>query len=87
MTMETGPLVLYVDDERANRIVFAKSFENQFRVRVAANGHEALEVLGEMREPEAGGVVVDAGGDQLGHATPASDSPLRADGTSPARTS
>ncbi|HVV87551.1 MAG TPA: ATP-binding protein [Kofleriaceae bacterium] len=45
MSIETGPLVLYVDDERANRIVFAKSFENQFRVKVVANGHDALEVL------------------------------------------
>ena len=45
MSIETGPLVLYVDDERGNRVVFAKSFENLFRVRVAADGHEALEVM------------------------------------------
>lgn len=30
-------------------------------------------MLDEVREPEAGGVVVDAGGDQLGHATPTSE--------------
>ncbi len=41
----TGPLVLYVDDERANRVVFDKSFANRFRIRTASDGAEALEVL------------------------------------------
>lgn len=45
MSIDTGPLVLYVDDERANRVVFAKSFENHFRVKVAASGQDALDVL------------------------------------------
>lgn len=42
---DTGPLVLYVDDERANRVVFEKSFANRFRVRTASDGAEALEIL------------------------------------------
>lgn len=41
----TGPLVLYVDDERANRVVFDKSFANRFRIRTASDGAEALEIL------------------------------------------
>ena len=51
---------------------------------------EVIEVLGEVREPEAGGVVVDAGGDQFGHAAPTSDRSRSAAArgvTSPARTS
>jgi signal transduction histidine kinase len=45
MTTETGPVVLYVDDERGNRVVFAASFGSQFRIRVAADGNEALNIL------------------------------------------
>lgn len=41
----TGPLVLYVDDERPNRVVFEKSFNGRFRIRTAADGDEALEIL------------------------------------------
>lgn len=46
MTNETGPMVLYVDDERANRVVFSASFGNLFRVKCAADGQEALDILG-----------------------------------------
>ncbi len=38
-------LILYVDDEKANRIVFEQSFGARFRVRSVASGLEALEVL------------------------------------------
>jgi signal transduction histidine kinase len=38
-------LVLYVDDEKANRIVFEQSFSARFRVRSVASGREALDVL------------------------------------------
>ena len=41
----TGPLVLYVDDERPNRVVFEKSFASKFRIRTACDGAEALAVL------------------------------------------
>ena len=41
----TGPLVLYVDDERPNRVVFEKSFANRFRIRTACDGAEALAIL------------------------------------------
>jgi two-component system, sensor histidine kinase and response regulator len=43
--MSDEPLVLYVDDERANRIVFEQSFGKSFRVRTVPGGAEALEVL------------------------------------------
>jgi two-component system NtrC family sensor kinase len=60
----TGPLVLYVDDERPNRIVFEQSLGSQFNIRAVAGGREALEVLAEtevavivtdMRMPEMSG--------------------------------
>jgi signal transduction histidine kinase len=60
----TGPLVLYVDDERPNRIVFEQSLGSQFNIRSVAGGREALEVLAEsevaviitdMRMPEMSG--------------------------------
>ena len=41
----TGPLVLYVDDERPNRVVFEKSFAGKFRIKTACDGAEALAVL------------------------------------------
>jgi signal transduction histidine kinase len=41
----TGPLVLYVDDERPNRVVFEKSFASRFRIKTASDGHEAIEIL------------------------------------------
>jgi two-component system NtrC family sensor kinase len=60
----TGPLVIYVDDERPNRIVFEQSLGSQFNIRAVAGGREALEVLAEtevavivtdMRMPEMSG--------------------------------
>jgi two-component system, response regulator PhcR len=41
----TGPLVVYVDDERANRVVFEKSFATRFRIKTASDGNEALAIL------------------------------------------
>lgn len=41
----TGPLVLYVDDERANRIVFEQSLSAEFNVITAQHAAEALELL------------------------------------------
>jgi signal transduction histidine kinase len=43
--MSTDPLILYVDDERPNRIVFEASLGTRFRVRTAAGGAEALAIL------------------------------------------
>jgi len=40
-----SPLVLYVDDERANRIVFEESLKSDFRIKVVENAKSALEVL------------------------------------------
>lgn len=44
-TPDRGPLVLYVDDERPNRIVFERSFAGKFRIKTVADGHEALNIL------------------------------------------
>ena len=44
--MSDQPLVLYVDDERGNRVVFEQSFGQKFRIKTAAGGAEALELLG-----------------------------------------
>jgi len=41
---KTGPLILYVDDESGNRIVFEQS-TTEFNVICAASGHEALELM------------------------------------------
>jgi signal transduction histidine kinase len=38
-------VVLYVDDERPNRVVFEKSFAARFRIRTASDGAEALTIL------------------------------------------
>jgi two-component system response regulator PhcR len=43
---QDAPLVLYVDDERANRVVFEQSLVGQFNVRCCADGESALDVLG-----------------------------------------
>jgi len=40
-----APLVLYVDDERTNRVVFEAALGDEFLVRVAPDGHAALAVL------------------------------------------
>jgi len=42
---EGRPLVLYVDDERANRIVFEQSLGMEFRIQVVPDGPTALDVL------------------------------------------
>lgn len=39
------PLVLYVDDERANRIVFEQSLKSEFRIKSVPDAKTALEVL------------------------------------------
>jgi signal transduction histidine kinase len=45
--LDDSPLVLYVDDERPNRIVFEQSLVGEFRIRTAADGAAALEILAE----------------------------------------
>jgi len=44
---DSRPLVLYVDDERANRIVFEQSLGTDFRIKAVADGHSALAILDE----------------------------------------
>ncbi len=39
------PLVLYVDDERANRVVFEQSLGGDFRIKAVADGTSALQIL------------------------------------------
>jgi len=60
---KTGPLVLYVDDEKANRIVFEQSVTD-FNVITASDGPQALELMAQqdvavlvtdMRMPEMSG--------------------------------
>jgi two-component system, response regulator PhcR len=41
----TGPLVLYVDDERGNRVVFEQSLNAEFNLVTAQHAAEALELL------------------------------------------
>jgi two-component system response regulator PhcR len=41
----TGPIVLYVDDDRGNRIVFEQSLSAEFPLITAQNAAEALELL------------------------------------------
>ena len=41
------PIILYVDDERANRVVFEQSFRTRYTIRCASGGEEALAVLRE----------------------------------------
>lgn len=38
-------LILYVDDEHANRVVFEQTFSKKFRVKCVDSGEKALEVL------------------------------------------
>ncbi len=38
-------MILYVDDEEPNRVVFEQSFKRSFPVRTASSGSEALELL------------------------------------------
>lgn len=44
-TTRSGPLILYVDDERGNRVVFEQSLNTEFNLLVAADANEALELL------------------------------------------
>jgi len=41
----SSPLILYVDDERGNRVVFEQSLQAEFNLLTAQNAAEALEVL------------------------------------------
>lgn len=45
MPSSTPPLVLYVDDERANRIVFEQSLKSDFLIKTADGAKAALDVL------------------------------------------
>lgn len=49
----TEHLILYVDDEHANRVVFQATFGKKFRIKVVSSAEEALEFLGATREPVA----------------------------------
>src|SRR5262249_34071399 len=40
-----GPLVLYVDDERGNRVVFEQSLASEFNLRTVSSAAEALDLL------------------------------------------
>ena len=42
---DARPLVLYVDDEPGNRIVFEQSLNDEFRIQTASDGQAALEIL------------------------------------------
>lgn len=41
----SAPLILYVDDERPNRIVFEQSLKAEFRIKTAPDAKTALEIL------------------------------------------
>ena len=45
---DARPLVLYVDDELPNRVVFEQSLADEFRIRTAPDAKTALEILGEV---------------------------------------
>ena len=53
-TVAPPPCILYVDDERANRVVFEQSFARNFRIRIASTAAEALDIL----KVETVGVIV-----------------------------
>src|SRR5688572_1693533 len=40
-----SPLVLYVDDERPNRIVFESSLKSEFQIKTAADAKAALAIM------------------------------------------
>lgn len=50
------PLILYVDDERGNRVVFKHSFGERFRLETASSAEEALEIL---KREEVGVLITD----------------------------
>ena len=43
--LSSAPLVLYVDDERPNRIVFEQSLKTEFRIKTVGDGRSALELM------------------------------------------
>ena len=45
--VRTGPLIVYVDDEKANRVVFEQSLTSEFNIVTCADAASALEVLGQ----------------------------------------
>ncbi len=49
-------LIIYVDDEFPNRLVFEQNFAARFRVKVVSSGEEALEAL---KQEQAAAVVTD----------------------------
>ena len=55
---DMGPMILYVDDDRSNRIVFEHSFRQRFHVRCVASGAEALDILNE-KGGEVGVLIAD----------------------------
>src|SRR5215510_4934048 len=42
-----SPLVLYVDDERANRVVFEQSLGSEFEISAVGSADDALKVFGQ----------------------------------------
>ncbi|MCB9655113.1 MAG: response regulator [Deltaproteobacteria bacterium] len=42
---KSGPFILYVDDERGNRVVFQHAFAKQFAIVVAESAQEALAIM------------------------------------------
>jgi signal transduction histidine kinase len=42
------PLVLYVDDERANRVVFEQSLASEFNIKVASDPETALQMMSKL---------------------------------------
>src|SRR5437879_2091958 len=40
-----NPLIIYVDDERSNRVVFEQSLGSEFNLRCVADGVTALELM------------------------------------------
>ena len=47
MSDSDAPLILYVDDERPNRVVFEASLAGEFRIKSAPDARSALEILAE----------------------------------------
>lgn len=51
MTPKASDLIIYVDDEKPNRVVFEHSFGSRYRIQTAESAEEALDLLA--REPAA----------------------------------
>jgi signal transduction histidine kinase len=49
----TDHLILYVDDEHANRVVFQATFGKKFKIKVVSSAEEALAFLATTHEPVA----------------------------------